>query len=285
MSTIKRGLPNKSEVEFVSNFFALSDEELAQKLNRSINVIRKIRRRIAQERGLSVREAENRELTYSDEITLLRERPYYKDLQNQYTAEELKMVEYHWATLKQQFKEITHTEELQILLLINLQTLINRNLAGQNRSSMTLDKYEQELAEEMRKPVEQQDSFRKASLTETYIPSLRDAIKGYNQEYKALLERYAQVMRDLKSTRDQRLKEVENGKKTFFDFLKTMQDATQRRRESQEMELVKLSVTRLADKLSETVKFEDDEYCQPFLTPDTVVTDAQPPTEEPEQDD
>ena len=65
-------------------------------------------------------------------------RPYWVELQQQFTDDELKLFQYHWARIISQFKDdIIPTEELQVVDLIKLELLMNRALKHNKREYRT----------------------------------------------------------------------------------------------------------------------------------------------------
>ena len=79
------------------------------------------------------------------------------------------------------------------------------------------------------------------------------------------------MLKDLKATREQRIKRLEDSKQTFIGWVRNLMSNPQTRSElGTEMEKMRLAVNKEQERLSEYHKYEDSLVDQPFLTPDTT---------------
>ena len=79
------------------------------------------------------------------------------------------------------------------------------------------------------------------------------------------------MLRDLKATREQRIKRLEDSKQTFIAWVGQIMTQPKLRQEfGTEMEKMRLAMDVERDRLKEWHKYEDGIVDQPFLTPDTV---------------
>ena len=79
------------------------------------------------------------------------------------------------------------------------------------------------------------------------------------------------MLKDLKATREQRVKRLEDSKQTFISWVQNlMTNADVRQEIGVEMEKMRLSVNKERKRLSEWHQYEDKLVDQPFLTPDSV---------------
>ena len=82
------------------------------------------------------------------------------------------------------------------------------------------------------------------------------------------------MLKDLKATREQRIKRLEDSKQTFIGWVRNLMSNPDTRREiGIEMEKMRLAMNKEAERLSEYHKYEDGLIDQPFLTPDSVKDD------------
>jgi hypothetical protein len=79
------------------------------------------------------------------------------------------------------------------------------------------------------------------------------------------------MLKDLKATREQRVKRLEDSKQTFVSWVQNLMTNPDVRQEiGIEMEKMRLSVNKERKRLSEWHQYEDKLVDQPFLTPDSV---------------
>lgn len=270
----KRGALSLAEKDFIRSHIESHDLGwIADRLNRTYSHISKavesmsITDRVKPE--IEAEEREDREI-----LAKLMGRANWKDITKQYTDDELPIVKQHWVRLFRQFKEdITHTEELQIFSLINLQIIIDRNMKERASCYKEVQYLEEQLHREFLKPADErrQDYI---DDVKTKLDITRAASKEMNRELMDAKDKQGKVLDALKSTRAQRYKDVENGNKNFFSFMKALSDAKFRQRESREAELYRLAVEKEKVRLSEYHEYEDGEVDRPLLTPETVIQES-----------
>ena len=79
------------------------------------------------------------------------------------------------------------------------------------------------------------------------------------------------MLKDLKGTREQRIKAIEDSKQTFASLVKQIAtDKSFRTKIGVDMEKMRLAMEKEKARLSEFHTYEDGQVDQPFLTPDTV---------------
>lgn len=270
----KRGALSLAEKDFIRSHIESHDLGwIADQLNRTYSHISKavesmsITDRVKPE--IEAEEREDREI-----LAKLMGRANWKDITKQYTDDELPIVKQHWVRLFRQFKEdITHTEELQIFSLINLQIIIDRNMKERASCYKEVQYLEEQLHREFLKPADErrQDYI---DDVKTKLDITRAASKEMNRELMDAKDKQGKVLDALKSTRAQRYKDVENGNKNFFSFMKALSDTKFRQRESREAELYRLAVEKEKVRLSEYHEYEDGEVDRPLLTPETVMQES-----------
>ena len=261
---MRKGRFSKTEISFITeNHDSLSHQEIAQKLNRDADSIKNF---IKSKLGESLEDKKRIQALYD-----LKNRPYWKDLQQQFNEHELEMLLYHWGRIIGQFRDdVLTTEELQVLDAINLEVLMNRALKNQQTNMEDIVRFEELITEEKGRPVEYQDRDFIFNL-ERQIAVARAAQEALGRDYKDLQVKKSGMLKDLKATREQRVKRLEDSKQTFISWVQNlMTNADVRQEIGVEMEKMRLSVEKERKRLSEWHQYEDKLVDQPFLTPDSV---------------
>ena len=264
---MKKGRFTKTEQEFIkNNHREMSNLEIATHLDRDpVSVQSYIKEKIG------TNTLDDREI---EALHDLKNRPFWKDLQKQFSEEEIQSLLYHWGRIITQFRDdVLPTEELQIIDAIKLEILMNRALIGQQTNMKSIDKYEELVTDEKGKALEIQDKDYIFNL-ERQIAVCRAAQESLTREYKDLQTKKAAMLKDLKATREQRIKRLEDSKQTFIGWVRNLMSNPEVRQEiGTEMEKMRLATNKEAERLSEYHKYEDGMLDQPFLTPDSVKED------------
>ena len=264
---MKKGRFTKTEQEFIkNNHREMSTLDMAAHLDRDpVSVESYVKDKIGNA-TLDDREIEA--------LHDLQNRPFWKDLQKQFTEEELQSLLYHWSRIITQFRDdVLPTEELQIIDAIKLEILMNRALIGQQSNMKNISDYEELITVEKSKSLEIQDKDYIYNL-ERQIAVCRAAQDSLTRDYKDLQTKKAAMLKDLKATREQRIKRLEDSNQTFIGWVRNLMSTPDTRREiGIEMEKMRLAMNKEAERLSEYHKYEDGLIDQPFLTPDSVKDD------------
>ena len=266
---MKKGRFSKPEIAFIkSNCEHLSYEELGTKLDRDPESVEsfvksKLGKDVSSKRGRAV------QAEYD-----LKGRPYWKDLKEQFNPSELEMILFHWGRMIGQFRDdVLPTEELQVLDTIKLEILMNRALKEQQKGMKDVENMEKLVTDEKRKGLEDQDMDVIFNM-ERQIAVLRAAQETLNKDYKDLGQKKAVMLRDMKATREQRIKRLEDSKETFVGWIKRLLDDPAHSRElGLRMEKMRIAADEEMARLSEYHQYEDGGIDQPFLTPETAKDD------------
>jgi len=260
---MRKGRISKEEERFISNNIEnMVVEDIAKALDRDVESVDAfVKRKL--KRGISLEEA----AAFS-----LEDRPYYLELKQQFTDEELELFKYHWSRIIAQFKDdVFPTEELQVIDVIKLELLMNRCLKGNKDNIQTISLYDNILKKERDKDKDQQDIDYILNL-ERQLASLRASQESLNKDYRELQTKKANMLREMKGTREQRIKRLEDSKQSFVSWVAHLiQDPETMKRYGIEMEKMRLAMVKERDRLASFHKYEDDTVDQPFLTPDTVI--------------
>lgn len=239
--------------------------EMAQALNRTVEPIQKfVDEQYLEHRGMSAEEE-----VFARLKRKLSTRPYYDEIREQLTSSELEYFIKMWAETIHQFREdVLPTEEMQIKQYLILEVLMNRSMKERKKHLDDLEKIERELERLYKVPIENRDVGRIDSL-ETRMTFLRNAIGSYTTEHTKLSGDAQKISKDLKATRDQRIKIVESSKDTWAKYLRLLENEEERERAGHEIELMKLAKEKVKEDLNEWHKYMDGGVDLPILNAET----------------
>ncbi|NDB59325.1 hypothetical protein EB001_12880 [bacterium] len=259
---MKKGRISKDEERFISSSIDnLTVYDIAKKLDRDVESVDNfIKRKL--KKGLSLEE----EVAYE-----LEDRPYWKELESQFTQEELELFKYHWSRIIAQFKDdVFPTEELQVVDVIKLEILMNRCLKSNKDNISEMNIIEKLIKDERALDKDQRDQDYIMSM-ERQMAALRASQESLNRDYRELQSKKASMLREMKGTREQRIKRLEDSKQSFTSWVASlMQDPETMKRYGIEMEKMRMAMKKEEERLSAFHKYEDGGIDQPFLTPETI---------------
>ena len=261
---MKKGRFSVDEMSFnEAQAEVLSPDQIAEKLDRDPASIRDWI-----EKNIGFSASQKKEAAVANE---LKAKPYYRELSNQFSAEELEMFEFHFKKMWSQFKDdVFHTEEMQIIDTIKLEILMNRILKSQMDNQQEVLMNERLVQDEKARDKDQRDMDLIINM-ERQIAILRASQETLSKDYKDLQARKATMLKDLKGTREQRIKAIEDSKLTFASLVKKIAtDPSYRNHIGIEMEKMRLATEKEKERLSEYSNYEDGIVDQPFLTSETV---------------
>lgn len=263
----KRGQLSLEEEAFIrSNFATMSADDIAKSLNRSSAPIQ----RYINENNLFVSSEEEHEKTIIR--NKLRGKSFWNEIEKQFDNEsgELEYFEETWINLIKQFREdVLPAEELQIKQFITIDILINRSMKERKRHIAETEKLQKTVDKEYEKPEAERDIPKLANL-ETQLSFARNSIASYTNEYTKLLNEQQKISKDLKATREQRIKRIEDGKSSWVSLIRMLEDEEVREREGREMEILRMATDKAKHNLYDYHEFQDNSVDRPFLTPESV---------------
>jgi hypothetical protein len=201
----------------------------------------------------------------------------WAQLTEQFTEQEVAYFEEEYVRLMEQFSkdEIWATENTQVMLLIKYQILMDRNLAAKKSSVADLgrlvkmrDKFIGGFEDDPAAMSEAQQNF--LMELESQINGARAALQSATKEFNEMEARHQALMKDLKGTRDQRIKRVEGAKESFLDLIKKLQIEEERQAEGKQMELMKRATDKEWKRMGSPHRYEDKNEDQPVLSAETV---------------
>lgn len=267
MSTKKRGALSNEEMSFIKdNIGTMSLELIASSLNRTNKPIE----RFVTENNLSFDPEENQ--TDQNLKIKLHAKTFWNEIVRQFDEDsgELEYFENTWIGLVKQFREdVLPAEELQIKQYITIDILINRSMKERKRHIQETERLQREVDSIYNQLEDQRDIAKLANL-ETQLNFARNSIASYTNEYTKLLGEQQKIGKDLKATREQRIKRIEDGKSSWVGLIRMLEDEAIREKEGKEMQILQMATERAKQELYANHQYEDGMVDQPFLTPDSV---------------
>ena len=262
----KRGQLSLDEEKYIrENYKTLSLQQIADNLNRTVSPVQ----RYVSENQLSIVESDN-----DTEILKhkLHTKTFWREIQRQFDVDtgELEYFEDTWVGLIKQFREdVLPAEELQIKQFITIDILINRSMKERKRHIAETEKLQRQVDKEYEKTETERDIPKLANL-ETQLSFARNSIANYTNEYTKLLNEQQKISKDLKATREQRIKRIEDGKSSWVGLIRMLEDEEVREREGKEMEILSMATEKVKYKLQGYHNYQDGVVDKPLLTPESV---------------
>jgi hypothetical protein len=263
----KRGKLSLDEEKFIrDNIGGLTIEQIADAINRSTKPVEKY---IIQN-NLSFDQDENQ--TDQSLRLKLHAKTFWPEIVRQFddATGELSYFENTWISLVKQFREdVLPAEELQIKQFITIDILINRSMKERKRHIAETERLQQKVDDEYNKPEDQRDIPKLTNL-ETQLSFARNSIASYTNEYTKLLNEQQKISKDLKATREQRIKRIEDGKSSWVGLIRMLEDELIREKEGKEMEIIALATEKAKETLFENHQYQDRKIDVPILSPESL---------------
>lgn len=265
----KRGQLSLDEEQYIrDNIHTLNIDQIASHLNRSTAPIERYIRESKIGHTSSSEQQNDRTLRQK-----LHTKTFWSEIEKQFDQEsgELEYFENTWIGLVKQFREdVLPAEELQIKQFITIDILINRSMKERKRHITDTEKLQVQVDKEYAKLEDQRDIAKLANL-ETQLSFARNSIANYTNEYTKLLNEQQKISKDLKATREQRIKRIEDGKSSWVGLIRMLEDEDTREKEGRQMEIMAMAVEKSRKQLSEYHEYADQTVDSPLLTPEVIL--------------
>jgi hypothetical protein len=269
---MKKGRFSKEDEKFIKDNIELGHEGLATELDRDPeSVLGFIKKKVAKG-DLPTPTWLNEETTKVEQAQFdLQFRPYWVELEMQFTKTELELFKYHWARIISQCRDdVMPTEELQVVDLIKLELLMNRCLKNNKDNMEQISEFDEQTRVLRRQNGDGMNTDEIFNL-ERQMASLRASQESLNKDYRELQTKKNAMLKETKATREQRVKRLEDSKQSFTSWLAHLiSNPDVARSYGLEMEKMRLAMGKEKERLSKLHEYQDKVIDQPFLTPDTV---------------
>lgn len=204
----------------------------------------------------------------------LRKTEHWEQLKKQFMPDELESFVYHWNNTIRQFRDdVTHLEELQIIDLIKIELLMNRYLVTEMQSKTRINELELKILDEESVSIDNRD-LQKIEIYQATLAQLQSSRDTASKEYMSMAARKEKMFQALKSTREQRIQEVENSKDTMAGWIKMLiKHPELRRKLGIDAERMRIATNVEYTRLSDYHTYNDGEVDQPILTSETIKDD------------
>lgn len=269
ITNTRRGPFSNKEKQQIADFIGngKSLEELALILNRSVKQITNYCNGLHLDKPApSLRRTEDEEL-----VIELHSQADWKMLQGECTSVELVYFEVEYISYRKQFKDLTKTETKQLHQLIMLEIKLHRH-----NNDLMRDKKDIERMEKLLKQLYDQNDGETLNANnpnmmlitqlETQVQACRSSVDARGKQANDFIKQHGDILKSLKSTREQRIKNLDDEGK-FIGLLKKLEEESKKRSIAELVGLVDLSVVAERDRLSAMHKFADGVYDQPLLIP------------------
>lgn len=249
----------KEEKEFIkSNAATLSVKEIAEQLKREETRVRRFYERLPKK---------YRRAAIKSEDGVLEDAHYWPRIQNLLFKHEIRPFKQQWDAYTKQFgavSEIQATDENMIIDLILFDVFSNRALIAKKEAIEQIEDLKQQIKKEMSLEPDLRDRDLLSRLREQ-INSFQGTLSDLTQEHLDYQKKKDEKLKDLKATREQRFRQMEESKRDFFELLKELDIEKNRIREGKFAEKLRLAAKKVTEDLQASHKYEDGQYDSPFL--------------------
>lgn len=200
----------------------------------------------------------------------LRATPEWKQLTKQFYEDELDVFEHRYAEVVAQFADdIMATEKTQIFQLIKYEILMDRNLNDKKRTMDVLKTLQGELQTLRKKAKTQEDAAMLQAMVEKER-GIEISMNSKTAEYLSLQKQHESILKNLKATRDQRIKNAETRRQTWVDVIKQLEEKEFRDKEGAELAIMQKAIQKEAQRLGEYHQYSNDVVDKPILSWETI---------------
>jgi len=270
----KQGRLTLQEQEFIKkNLGDMTIEEISEKLNRDPSSIEKHAKNKLDYKTTKIDKIKK------DSQSSIKQRGFWKDLEKQLSTEEQVLFIEYWSDMVKQFRDdVLPTEEFQMIDLIRMEIVISRLLKEEKVILKDVAFLDELLDFEIKRDIDDDEDKRKRSeeinRLRGEIASLRGRRDSLIKEYKELADKKQKLYKDMKGTRDQRIKDIENRKETFTTWIiKQKRDPVFNKEMNQYMEQMRIALENEEKRLGDYHNYMDNTVDRPLLNSETVMRD------------
>lgn len=267
MATLKRGKASKKDLDYIA---ANSDQpvaEIAATLRRSEDFVRKY---------IAAQPTFDRINEHGDWVSRLHTSSFWPEVRRGLVGGEVSVFEQSWASYMSQFgstSDIMETDNLMIKDLVMLDILCQRAINDKANTIRRLDVLEQSIDIERQKDEEDRDQV-ELQRWMNEKSALLVAKTALSKEHIDYQQRKDTKLRDLKGSRDQRFKTIQESKRNIFELIKDLDSDNKRRIEGKLAEKVRIAAERVRDDWNQVMEFEDGTVDKPFVSPEGELEDV-----------
>lgn len=203
----------------------------------------------------------------------LRVTPEWAQLTKEFFDAELDMFEHRYGEVMSQFADdIMPTERMQVFQMVKYEILMSRNMQERKRSIELMDRVRKQLVEARRAGTTDADRIRVEYL-EQEVRNIDISNGAKSKEYLEFQKQHGAILKDLKATREQRIKNVEARRKSWIDIIKDLETKDFKEKEGAELALMKKAIEKESRRLAEYHQYSPDLVDRPILSAETIGED------------
>lgn len=269
---IRRGMFSKQEKKNIEDWCVDKDSiEIANLLNRSVKQVDEyIKHYKANAPKIVAKRSEVEELRRE-----LKSSNVWPSIKIQWTDQELVYYENAFIDYRTQIKDVNAVEMKQIHQLITIDLYMMRHNNERKKVQDDIDRIEKQLEKDLKIDMDGLTEKERISLrnsiqhSQEFLLALRATSSSKTKEYKDLLDKHTDILKTLKTTRDQRIKSIED-RGRFMAILEELELASRRHNISEMVSLHELATAQEEDRLSQPHQFNDNTIDLPILSYKTV---------------
>lgn len=188
----------------------------------------------------------------------------------EFTPKELMYFEQSYKKYREQMGDILPTEDRQLIQAVELEVFMHRNKKHKKRAEEDITLIEHKLK---RESVKSSDDRNEVLISdyERQLASLRASIPSLSKEYNEHNAKHSSLLKDLKSTRHQRIQELSDAKTNILGLLKKLKNDDFKREQAINLQLMMDSFKKEEEKLSSLHTFVDNSVSVPILNHETIT--------------
>lgn len=265
----KSGPLSKADKDFIfQNVDVMSAEDIADHLDRNP---KSVRNHIQKNRlGKKFEAASSSEFTQNQLYTQLKDKPFFRQLQQQFSDDEILYFCEYWVLTVGDFGgNILSYEELELKEWLTFEILKGRELKQNKINIIRKQSLKEQLEDEFKKDKDERD-MPYIKYLQGEIMAITEDIKRYNKEFSDLAYKADKIKQGLVKSRDQRTKDMDMAKLDWTSYLKMLQEYDVKKRVGNEMEIFKMSEDKKREELYEYREFADGEVDLPILNAESI---------------
>jgi hypothetical protein len=166
-------------------------------------------------------------------------------------------------------QDVVHTDEMMVRDLVMQDINTFRITAATADFHKRRDELEILIHDEFKKDVDERD-LTQISLWQTQLTSYSAALVQLTKEYSDAQSKKDAIFKALKTTRDQRYKEIKESGKDIFSLIMTLDTIEKREQEGRMAELIHMSAEKTKDDWSGWHEFEDGDMDSILLSAESL---------------
>jgi hypothetical protein len=260
----RRGPLSKEEKIFIAQNRTMEPADIAKCIKRTPDVVIKCLANVDEMLLMD---------DYSEILAKLHVSPFWGEIKRGLMNDEVRYFERSWCSYVDQFAastDILATDELMIKDLVMLDIFSQRAISEKTRILQRIQDIEKTIDKQERLPDDEKDHSELSGLR-SQVSALYAAKTALSKEHLEYQNKKDTKLRDLKGSRDQRFKQLEESRSNIFDLIKELDTHKKRLSEGRLAEKVRLAAQNVKANWNELHTYDDGEVDKPFLSPEGEV--------------